>query len=133
MSQLWGHVKYPEKVSMTGADSVIIMKLIFEEYFPLCPPPASYPGLLPHTSPCVLPPRHRGYLTVLLHVGIVEADIQHHGKVLPVLACIGFKNSNRGSWFVPVHPERVEGNLIMESATKIGFLRCVVSLVLTSE
>ena len=125
MSQLWEHVKYPEKVSMAGADSVIIMKLIFDEYFLSSSPPSPvfFPSLVSHSSPCVLPHTHRGYLTVLLHVGIVEADIQHHGKVLPVIACLGFKNSNKGSWFVPIDPERLEGNLIGESATRIGFLR----------
>ena len=121
MSQLWEHLKYPEKVA--PADSVILMKLIFDEFFLQSPSSLgrSYDKLLAYSSPCILPPKH--YLTVLLHVGIVEADIQHHGKVLPVIACLGFKNSNKGSWFVPIDPERLEGNLIGESATRIGFLR----------
>ena len=97
------------------------MKLIFDEYFLSSIPPLPTAKLVDYSSPCILPNKH--YLTTLLHVGIVEADIQHHGKVLPVIACLGFRNSNKGSWFVPVDPERVEGNLIMESATKIGFLR----------
>ena len=121
MSQLWEHVKYPEKVAT--ADSVILMKLIFDELFLQSPSSLgrSYNKVLAHSSPCILP--HKHYLTVILHVGIVEADIQHHGKVLPVIACLGFKNSNKGSWFVPIDPDRLEGNLISESATRIGFLR----------
>jgi len=122
VAQLWQHMKYPEIV--TSIDSVQTMKYILDEMMTrnLPGPSHSYMEQILHfSSPCNIPPKQ--YMTVVLHVGVLEVDIQHQGRVLPVLGTLGFRNSQKGSWFVPVEPSRTEGNIVLESATKLGFVQ----------
>jgi len=122
VAQLWQHVKYPEIV--TSTDSVQTMKYILDEVMTrnLPGPSHSYMEQILHfSSPCNIP--HKQYMTVVLHVGVLEVDIQHQGRVLPVLGTLGFRNSQKGSWFVPIEPSRTEGNIVVESATKLGFVQ----------
>ena len=96
------------------------MKLIMDEVLQT----ANYPSLMyrdlyQFVTPCTLPKEN--YLTVVLHIGIVEVDIKHQNKVLPVIAYLGFRNSHKGSWFVAVDQRRMEGDIVEESAVKAGF------------
>ena len=120
ISDIWQHVKYPEKVTTT--DSVITMKQIIDEVLlAMNYQPEYYEGLLQFSSPCSLPKEK--YLTAVLHIGIVEVDIKHQDKVLPTIAHLGFRDSHKGSWFAAVNPDRFEGDLVQESAVKAGFKR----------
>jgi len=116
IAQLWQHVKYPEIV--TSTDSVQTMKFIMDEVMARHLPPFHQEQLFKFTSSCNL--SHKKYMTVVLHVGILEVDIQYQGRVLPVLGTLGFRNSQKGSWFVPVEPTRKEGSIVVDS-TKLGF------------
>ena len=117
---IWQHVKYPEKV--TSTDSVITMKQIIDEVLlTMDYQPEYYEGILQFCSPCSLPKDK--YLTVVLHIGIVEVDIKHQNKVLPTIAHLGFRDSHKGSWFAAVNQDRFEGDLVEESAVKAGFKR----------
>ena len=80
------HLKYPEKVN--NIDSVIAMKQILDECLQI-DIAHNYQQLARFCNPCTIPKKK--YLTVLLHIGIVEVDIKHCGKVLPVIAHIGFR------------------------------------------
>ena len=55
-------------------------------------------------------------------VGLVEAKLGG-GRVVPLLASLAFRNSHRGSWFVPLDPTRLEGELVAESASRAGYTR----------
>ena len=79
-------MKYPGQVSNT--DSVLAMKQVLDECLHV-DSSQLYDKLLDHSFPCSLPKKK--YLTVLLHIGIVEVDVKHNGKVLPVIAFIGFR------------------------------------------
>ena len=115
-------MRYPEEVSIS--DSVITMKQIVDE---VCPTTSEntnvspYTQLLSHINPCSLP--NEDYITAIIHIGIVEVDIKHEQRVLPMIAYIGIHTDRRKSWFTAVDQNRLEGNLIEESAIKAGFQR----------
>jgi len=75
--------------------------------------------LLGYCRPCRLPDEN--YLLVLLHVGIIELEIGLEGKMSPSIGTLGFRNSLKGSWFVPIKPEIKEGKVIHDSAKQLGF------------
>ena len=80
-----------------------------------------YNNLSELTSPTTLP--NDDYLPAVLHIGIVEVDIQHNNKVLPMIGYLSTSCGSNDSWFVAVDQQRLEGELIVESANKLGFSR----------
>jgi hypothetical protein len=105
IEKLWQYVTYPRIFKIS--DSLQTMKFILDEVLPRKSPESrdfNPDHLLTFTSPCILQPKK--YLTAVIHVGIVEDDLQHQGRVLPVIVTFGFRNSHKGSWFVPVQPAR---------------------------
>ena len=99
-------------------DSIMMMKEILDEVLPGTGPQGENqfdPGqLLALSHPCRLPTSN--YLVVLLQISLLET------KTGPLLGTIGFRNSHRGSWFVPLDPGR-DSTVSAASATSIGFVQ----------
>ena len=108
---LLSRLRHPAPVTTT--DTVLMMKEVVDEILPGVGQFDSS-RLLALSSPCSLP--SASYLIVLLHIGLLEKE---DGR--PLLGTIGFRNNQRGSWFVPLDPGRSRGTTAA-SARSLGFV-----------
>ena len=58
---------------------------------------------------------------VLVYVGVLQILV--NGVLVPAIGSLGFRTSDRGSWFVTVEPDEREGKVDASSASKLGLRR----------
>ena len=70
--------------------------------------------------PCAL--KEGDYRVVVLHVGVVQLHMGE-GRASTAIGTLGFRDSDKGNWFVAVEPGGREGEVVAGSAESFGFRR----------